>query len=40
LAKLDTQLSIAKLNLERATVTMPFNGRIAEVNVEYQQFVG
>ena len=40
LAKLDTQLSIAKLNLERATVTMPFNSRIAEVNVEYQQFVG
>jgi len=39
LAKLDAQLAAAKLNLERTTVTMPFNGRIAKVAVEYQQLV-
>jgi len=38
-AKLDAQLSGAKLNLERTTVTMPFNGRIAKVAVEFQQLV-
>jgi multidrug efflux system membrane fusion protein len=40
LAKLETQVAIAKLNLERTTIRMPFNGRIASVNIEYQQFVG
>ena len=39
LAKLDAQLKAAKLNLERTTVTMPFNGRISRVAVEYQQLV-
>ncbi len=39
LAKLDAQLAGAKLNLERTTVTMPFNGRISKVAVEYQQLV-
>ena len=39
LAKLDAQLAAAKLNLERTTVTMPFNGRISKVAVEYQQLV-
>ncbi len=40
LVKLETQLASAKLNLERTTIRMPFNGRIASVHVEYQQFVG
>jgi len=40
LAKLETQLSTAKLNLERTTIRIPFNGRIASVNIEYQEFVG
>ena len=40
LAKRETQLSTAKLNLERSTIRMPFNGRIASVNIEYQEFVG
>jgi len=39
-AKLETQLALAKLNLERTTIRIPFNGRIAAVNVEYHQFVG
>jgi len=39
-AKMKTQLATAKLNLERTTLSMPFNGRIASVNVEYHQFVG
>lgn len=40
LAKLETQVATAKLNLERTTIRMPFNGRIASVNIEYQEFVG
>ena len=40
LAKLEIQLATAKLNLERTTIRMPFNGRIASVQIEYQQFVG
>ncbi len=32
-------LAKADLNLERTTILMPFNGRIAEVKVELQQFV-
>ena len=40
LAKLETQLSTAKLNLERTTIRMPFNGRIASVQIEKQEFVG
>jgi len=39
LGKLEAQLAGAKLNLERTTVTMPFNGRISKVAVEYQQLV-
>jgi len=40
LEKQQAQLADAKLNLERTTILMPFNGRIAEVKVELQQFVG
>lgn len=40
LEKQQAQLADAKLTLERTTVRMPFNGRIAEVKVELQQFVG
>ncbi len=40
LEKQQAQLANAKLNLERTTILMPFNGRIAEVKVELQQFVG
>jgi RND family efflux transporter MFP subunit len=40
LRKQQAQLADAKLNLERTTILMPFNGRIAEVKVELQQFVG
>ena len=40
LEKQQAQLADAKLNLERTTILMPFGGRIAEVKVELQQFVG
>ncbi len=40
LEKQQAQLADAKLNLERTMIQMPFNGRIAEVRVELQQFVG
>ena len=40
LQKQQAQLADAKLNLERTTILMPFDGRIAEVKVERQQFVG
>jgi len=40
LQRQQAQLADAKLNLERTTILMPFNGRIAEVKVELQQFVG
>ncbi len=40
LEKQQAQLADAKLNLERTTILMPFNGRIAEIKVELQQFVG
>lgn len=39
LEKQQVQLADAKLNLERTTILMPFDGRIAEVKVELQQFV-
>jgi RND family efflux transporter MFP subunit len=34
------QLEAARLDLERTTIRMPFDGRIAEVNVEPTEFVG
>ncbi|MDX1385780.1 MAG: efflux RND transporter periplasmic adaptor subunit, partial [Thermoanaerobaculia bacterium] len=34
------QLQSARLDLERTTVRLPFDGRIAEVNVEPTEFVG
>jgi multidrug efflux system membrane fusion protein len=34
------QLADAKLHLERTTILMPFDGRIAEVKAELQQFIG
>ncbi len=37
--KQQVALADAKLNLEYTTVLMPFNGRIAEVKIELQQFV-
>jgi len=37
--RLNAQLKEAELNLQRTTVIMPFTGRIAESNVEIQQFV-
>jgi RND family efflux transporter MFP subunit len=37
--RLNAQLKEAELNLERTTITMPFNGRIAESNVEIKQYV-
>ena len=40
LERQQAQLADARLNLERTTIRMPFNGRIAEVKVEQQQFVG
>ena len=40
LEKQQAALADAKLSLERTTIRMPFNGRIAEVKVELQQFVG
>jgi len=39
LKKLDAQLEIAKLNLQRTTIKMPFTGRVAEINIERGQFV-
>lgn len=39
LEKQQAALANAKLNLERTTIRMPFNGRIAEVRIELQQFV-
>jgi len=38
LAVAKTQLESAKLNLERTTITLPFDARIAQVNVEKNQF--
>ena len=35
-----SQLETAKLNLQRTSITLPFNARIATVNVEVTQFVG
>jgi RND family efflux transporter MFP subunit len=34
------QVEAARLDLERTTIRMPFDGRIAEVNVEPTEFVG
>lgn len=39
LARYRAQLATARLNLERTTITAPFAGRVAEVNVELTQFV-
>ena len=39
LEKQQAQLDNARLSLERTTIRMPFNGRIAEVKIELQQFV-
>jgi RND family efflux transporter MFP subunit len=36
----ETELGDARLDLERTTIRMPFDGRIAEVDVETTQFVG
>lgn len=38
LAVADTQLASAKLNLQRTTITLPYDARIAQVNVEQRQF--
>jgi RND family efflux transporter MFP subunit len=38
LAVAKTQLESAKLNLKRTTITLPFDARIAQVNVEKNQF--
>jgi len=38
LAVAKTQLESAKLNLKRTTIRLPFNARIAQVNVETNQF--
>jgi RND family efflux transporter MFP subunit len=35
-----SQLETAKRNLERTSITMPFDGRIAEAGVEITQYVG
>ncbi len=35
-----TQLDTAKLDLQRTSINMPFDGRIAETNVEITQYVG
>ena len=35
-----SQLETAKLNLQRTSITLPFDARIAKVNVEVTQFVG
>ncbi len=39
LEKQQVQLADAKLNLERTIILMPFDGRIAQIKVELQQFV-
>lgn len=39
LARLEVQRESAGLNLSRTVLTMPFSGRIAQVNVERAQFV-
>lgn len=39
LARLEAQLQSARLDLERTRISMPFTGRIAEVEVEQFQFV-
>lgn len=36
--RLESQLASAKLNLERTTLLMPFNGRVAQSKTEIQQF--
>lgn len=38
-SRLEAQLAVAKLNLQRTIVSMPFDGRISQVSVEYQQLV-
>jgi len=38
LAALQIQLETAKRNLERTTIVLPFDARIAEVNIEHSQF--
>ncbi len=35
-----TQLETAKLDLERTSIKIPFDGRVAETNVEITQYVG
>ncbi len=39
-AILEIKLKDAKLDLERTTITLPFDARIAEVNIELAQFAG
>ena len=39
LAGYEAKLASAKLDLEHTTITLPFDGRIAEVNVEVGQYV-
>jgi len=39
LIRLESQLAAATLDLERTIITMPMTGRIAEANVEINQFV-
>ena len=39
LKKLEAQLATSKLNLQRATIPMPFTGRISEMKIELGQFV-
>jgi len=39
LLRLESQLAAATLDLERTIITMPLTGRIAEANVEINQFV-
>lgn len=39
LAGYEARLASAKLDLEHTTITLPFDGRIAEVNVEVGQYV-
>lgn len=39
LKKLEALLASAKLNLQRATISMPFSGRISDMKIELGQFV-
>ena len=39
LASAEAQLEIAELNLERASIRAPFNGRISEIRVDLGQYV-